>query len=79
MIVYMVQLQDGKFIHSSYLTCVTMPLNTTDKIGNAKQWKSHKTALNFINNIDYKKMLKRDKMEAKIIEVQITYEIKETK
>ena len=79
MIIYMVQLQDGTFINKSHLVCISMPLNTTNKIENAKQWRSYKTAWNFINNTDYKKMIKRDKMEVKIIEVQITYEIKELK
>lgn len=75
MIVYMVQLQDGKFIHTKHLTHVDMPLNVTDKIENAKQWRSHKTASNFINNNTYKKMLKRDNMDVKIIEVKIIYEL----
>lgn len=75
MTVYMIQLQDGKLIHQSRLTHIHTLLNTTDKIENAKQWKSYKTAWNFINHTDYKKMLKRDKMEAKIIEVQVAHEI----
>ena len=75
MIVYMVQLKNGTFIHKSHLTSISIPLNTTDKIEKVKQWTSYKTVFNFINNVDYKKMLKRDKMEVKIVEVQITHQI----
>ena len=76
---FVVQLLSGEFIHKSHIIDINLPLVTTTKIEDAKQWRSRATALNFINNSSYKRMLKRDKMEVKILEIEVTYTIKEQK
>lgn len=73
--IYIVQLQDDSFINKEYLITPQYPLSTTNKIENAKQWKSEKTARNFIKS--YKEQMGRFNQEPKILHCELIINIKE--